>query len=138
MIKMDSKEASYIEAVEASIRERSDVFEQYFRSGEAEELVRAYYVDDALTPLFSMPDKALISGRQAITGAFETIMQAFSDCRLEQVKVHADGDLAHELGRCDLTTNDGEAMTARYSILWRRSGDGWRVQSDLFAFGDLR
>lgn len=126
------------EEAAAAIRERSDAFERYFSAGDARALVAAYYVSDAEEPLLSVPDAPLIRGSAGIEAAFGGILQMFSACTLENVEIHATEGMAHELGRCDLTGTDGTTSTARYSILWRRTAEGWRVQSDFFAFGDLR
>lgn len=124
--------------VERSIKELSERFEDHFRRGEAEKLVEDYYVSDELNPVLSTPDAPMIEGQQAIAEAFTTLMSAFSDCKLEAVAIDCDGELAHELGRCDLTDQQGQPSTARYSILWRWTNRGWRVKTDFFAFGDLR
>jgi len=126
------------EEIAAAIRERSDAFESLFAAGDAKALVAAYYVADEDEPLLSVPDAPLIHGAAGIEAAFGGILQAFSACKLENVEIHAWGDAAHELGRADLTGRDGSSPTARYSILWRKTAAGWRVQSDFFAFGDLR
>lgn len=124
--------------IAAIIREKSDRFEALFRAADAVGLINEYYVSDDLEPVFSAPDAPLLRGRESITAAFEALIAQFSDCKLEQVLIHRSGDMANELGRCDLTTVDGAAATGRYSILWVFTGEGWRVQSDFFAVGDLR
>lgn len=128
---------SFQEEAAAAIRERSDTFERHFSAGDAKALVAAYYVPDTEEPLLSVPDAPLIRGSAGIEAAFGDILQMFSACKLENAEIHATDGMAHELGRCDLTGRDGSTSTARYSILWRRTGGGWRVQSDFLAFGDL-
>jgi ketosteroid isomerase-like protein len=122
--------------VKREIRARSDRFEQFFAAGDAAGLVADYYVDD---PIMSAPDMELLRGRAAIETLFAAIMKDVATCRLEQVEVRVDRDLAYEVSRAYLGMKDPSAPQAacRYVINWRRTADGWRVESDFFAYGVL-
>jgi ketosteroid isomerase-like protein len=125
------------EDVAAAIRAASDQFEADFRSGDPERLVANYYVDD---PRIAVPDTPLQKGREAAIAVFRGLMDGFSACDLRQVEVsHGGGDIAFELGESTVHPKAaGEAPTrVRYTILWRRTAKGWRVDTDFFAWGAL-
>lgn len=132
-----SADLTPVEEVATAIRERTDRFEQNFLEKNAEQLVADYYVNDELKPVVSAPDLALLEGHAPIAELFQGLMQTFSSLRLEQINIYISGDMAQELGRCVIKDDSGETSTARYSITWRKTEDGWRVQTDFFAFGDL-
>jgi ketosteroid isomerase-like protein len=123
-----------LEDVKKEIRRRSDNFEEFFRNGDAAGLVNDYYVEE---PLMSAPDVPLMRSRAEIEGLFTEIMKGYAECLLVQEEVRTSGDLAYELGRGLLKSKDGEEGEARYTILWRKVPDGWRVELDFFAFGAL-
>jgi ketosteroid isomerase-like protein len=122
-------------SVRRAIRERSDLFEAFFAAGDAAGLVESYYVE---APMLSAPDAPLVRGREAIRAVFETLIQTISTARLEQVEVGVSGDLAYEVGRCELTMKDAsEAPPCRYLIAWRNTPAGWRAEVDCFAYGPI-
>lgn len=118
------------------VRRRSDNFEKFFKNGDAAGLVNDYYID---SPMMSAPDMPLMRSRKEITALFEAVMKEFSDCKLYQEVVRASGELAYELGYAKMTFKDSSkgAADARYTIIWRKVPDGWRVESDFFAYGKL-
>ncbi len=120
--------------VKAEIRRRSDNFERFFRNGQAAELVADYYVDE---PLMSAPDMPLLRSRAEIQKVFEGLVQQFAESRLFNEIVRVSGDRAYELGRCEIVGKDGSQSDCRYLIVWRKAADGWRVETDFFAFGKL-
>ena len=87
----------------------------------------------------SAPDEPMLRGREAIEGLFGEVMKAFDKCRLVQVEVRAGGDLAYEVSRAILEPREAAAAPTecRYMIAWRRTPDGWRVETDFFAWGKL-
>lgn len=131
-----SGNAYVVQEARQAIRARSDSFERFFAAADAAGLVGDYYVSE---PRMSAPDTPLLRGRKEIEGLFAEVMKTFSQCRLEQTEVMADQELAYELGRAFLEPRDpaGEAAECRYMIAWRKGSDGWRVETDFFAFGSL-
>lgn len=123
-----------LDDVKAEIRRRSDNFENFFSNGDAAGLVADYYVDE---PLMSAPDVPLMRSHAEIEALFTAIMETTAECRLVQEEVRTSGELAYELGRGLLKSKDGEESEARYTIIWRKVPDGWRVELDFFAFGNL-
>lgn len=127
-------DAAIMSDVKAEIRRRSDNFEKFFRNGQAAELVNDYYVDE---PMMSAPDIPLMRSRAEILKLFEGLVQQFSDAKLFNEEVRASGDRAYELGRCEITDKEGNVADCRYVIIWRKVADGWRVETDFFAYGKL-
>ncbi len=123
-----------LDDVKKEIRRRSDNFEEFFRNGDAAGLVNDYYVNE---PMMSAPDVPLLRSRGDIQGLFTELMKTTAECRLVQEEVRTSGDLAYELGRGLIASKDGEESEARYTIIWRKVPDGWRVELDFFAFGNL-
>lgn len=123
-----------LEDVKKEIRRRSDNFEEFFRNGDAAGLVNDYYVEE---PLMSAQDVPLMRSRKEIEGLFAALMEQAAECRLVQEEVRTSGDLAYELGRGLIKDKQGEESEARYTIIWRKVPDGWRVEHDFFAYGNL-
>jgi ketosteroid isomerase-like protein len=124
-----------LDAVKAAIRAASDRFEANFSAGDAHALVADYYTAE---PMMCAPDMPLIRGRGAIEALFSEIVKGVSSCRLTQREVkYGGGDLASELGAAQLAMRDGTQAEARYLIVWRKTEEGWRVETDFFAYGAL-
>ncbi|MFO7552453.1 MAG: hypothetical protein R6W80_13680 [Haliea sp.] len=129
--------ADTLSNVQAEIRRKSDEFEEHFRNGRARELVRDYYVRDR--PAMSAPDSPLLTDHESIADLFAGLMESMSDCRLYQHDVRVSGERAYELGGAFIKSRDQSAgeLECRYLIVWRNTEDGWRVETDFFAFGKL-
>lgn len=123
-------------AVKAEIRRRSDNFERFFAAGDAAGLVNDYYID---APMMSGADIPLLKSRAEIQGVFEALVKDFASCKLYNVDVRVSGDRAYELGGAEIgsKTPGQPVIDARYLIVWRKVADGWRVETDFFAFGKL-
>ncbi|PZU50165.1 MAG: hypothetical protein DI568_03285 [Sphingomonas sp.] len=126
------------DSIKQIIKDRSDLFESNFASGDAAALVRDYYVPDAMTPLVSAGDGPALIGHTAITVLFEAFMGAFEKARQVPRFISADVDLAYEVSNSYLTpSGGGEEVEYRYVATWRRCEDTWRVEADFFAPGPL-
>ncbi len=126
------------DAIQNIIKDRSDLFEKNFASGDAAALVRDYYVSDDMEPLVSAGDGPALVGHAAITGLFEGFVSAFEKARQVPRFIRADGDIAYEVSNSYLTPKGGgEEVEYRYVATWRRCDDTWRVDSDFFAPGPL-
>lgn len=120
------------------IKMRSDIFEQNFGAGDADGLVRDYYVPDAMMPLVSAGDGPAVIGHQAIIVLFKGFIGAFEKTRQVPRFISADVDLAYEVSNAYLTPKGGgEEVEFRYVATWRRCKDTWRVETDFFAPGPL-
>ncbi len=129
-------ETACLENTKAEIRRRSDRFEAFFQAGDAAGLVDDYYVEE---PVLSAPEVPLLTSRARIKDLFSGLMQQYSKCMLYNVDVRVSGNRAYELGSGMITPKDPDqpVQNARYLIVWRQVPDGWRVETDFFAFGKL-
>jgi ketosteroid isomerase-like protein len=120
----------------AAIRASTDLFEQHIRDGDAAALVRDYYVAE---PFVVPPDLPLVRDPKAIEAFFAETMKAVSDCRLEPHEIREYGDIAIELGEGTLTMKEEGAAQGkcRYLIVWKRTSEGWKVETDFFSYGPL-
>ena len=100
----------------------------------AEELVNAFYADDA--QVFP-PGQPLVNGRDAIKqlwGAFIPLLQRLS---LTTTRIEASGELAYGTGTYEMTLAQPDGCTAedrgKYVVVYRRQADGsYRVVADIF------
>ena len=100
----------------------------------AEELVNAFYADDA--QVFP-PGQPLVNGRDAIKqlwGAFIPLLQRLS---LTTTRIEASGELAYGPGPYEMTLAQPDGSTAedrgKYVVVYRRQADGsYRVVADIF------
>ncbi len=125
-----------VDSVRADIRHASDLFEQRFAACDIARLVADYYVEE---PLFSAPDAPLMRSRAQIADVLRSLATTYRECRLFQEDVRFSGDRAYELGSAKLRPREMSApsVDCRYLIVWRMTPDGWRVETDFFAFGRL-
>lgn len=126
------------EDIKRIIRDRSDLFENNFASGDAQALVRDYYIPDDMTPVVSAGDSPAIIGHAGIIALFQALMKDFVKARQVARFIRADIDLAYEVSNSYLTPKaGGDEIEFRYVATWRRCADTWRVETDFFALGPL-
>ena len=108
-------------------------FEAAFNAGDPAAAARAVYTREArVLP----PDLPMVRGRDAIAdfwaGAAKQLGATAVRLSTKELEVH--GDSAHEVGEAALTLADGEAQ-AKYVVLWKREGDEWRWDVDIWNLG---
>ncbi len=54
------------------------------------------------------------------------------DVALETEDAEGVGDLAYETGTVRLVAKDGAASSARYVVVWKRSGGSWKLHRDIW------
>lgn len=113
---------------------RNREFEARFAAHDAQGLVAAYFVGDQEQPMASPPGGVPpVRGRAALAEMFQAQFAAIRSIRLESLQVEVGGDIAFELGRAHLELNGSGSALGRYTVLWRKSDDGWRAKTDFFA-----
>lgn len=117
----------------AAIAERSRMFEDAYRAGDAARLVTSYFVGEADQPTAFPPGSAPIRGRDGLIAMFSGMIAGVPNIRLETLDVVASDTVAHEVGRAHLTTTEGASNTGRYTVCWINTADGWRAKYDFFA-----
>lgn len=122
---------------EQAVLARSEAFARNYAARDAAALARDYYTPDAR---LIAPDAPMASGREAISAAFNAIMETIRSCRLEAVELVQEGAIGYEIGRAFLQPLDSAAppVESRYLVVWSRDADGeWRAAVDKFSFGPL-
>ena len=124
--------------VKRVIKERSDLFERNFASGDAAALVRDYYVPDEMQPIASTGEGPAVVGHAGLVALFEALTSSFSKARQVPHFIRADRELAYEVSNSYVTPKaGGDDVEFRYVATWRRCDDTWRVETDFFALGPL-
>lgn len=127
-----------LEEIRKTIQAQSDRFERNFAAADAAKLVAEYYVPESLQPVVSAPDAPAVVGHAAIAALFGGFFQGFSRARQEPHFIRADGNMAYEISNSYLTPQGGGAeVQFRYTAVWRRCADTWRVEADFFATGPI-
>lgn len=120
--------------VRRALDARNREFEARFAAHDAQGLVAAYFVGDPEQPMASPPGGVPpVRGRTALAAMFQDQFAAVRSIRLESLHVQIGGDVAFELGRAHLELSGGGNALGRYTVLWRKSDDGWRAKIDFFA-----
>jgi uncharacterized protein (TIGR02246 family) len=125
-------------AVEQSIRDGADRFEQAMLAGDAAAL-SSFYADDAVVLAQGQPK---VEGIDAIRAEFDQMSPeearptAFS-LDPESIVVSASGDMAYDVGTFTYTGPgpDGTEMTdnGKYVAIWKPAADGtWKIAVDIW------
>jgi uncharacterized protein (TIGR02246 family) len=117
---------------EREIRAVNDAFVRHFNAGDAEQLVRAVYAEDARL----LPSNApTIHGRAQILDAYREILASgmgglvVDSC---EVEVADSGELAYAIGTFSVATPEPER--AKFVEVYRRQSDGsWKCVVDMFS-----
>ncbi len=117
---------------ERAIRELSDAFVRHFNAGDAEQLVQAFYAEDArLLP----QNHPTISGRSQIREALQQFLSTgMGGLTIEtyEVEVAGAGDLAYGIGTFSLARPAPDR--GKFVEVYRRQADGsWRCVADMFS-----
>ena len=119
-------------AAERELRALSDAFVRRFNAGQAEELVREFYAEDArLLP----PNLPAVTGRAAIGAAFrEFLGGGMGGLVIDayEIEVAESGDLAYGTGTFSLARPAPDR--GKFLEVYRRQADGsWRCVADMFS-----
>jgi ketosteroid isomerase-like protein len=117
---------------ESAIRALSAAFVQHFNAGAADQLVQAFYAEDArLLP----PDHPMLTGRSQIGEALRGLLEAgMGGLTIEtyEIEVAASGDLAYGIGTFSLASPAPDR--GKFVEVYRRQADGsWRCIADMFS-----
>ena len=117
---------------ESAIRALSDAFVRHFNAADADQLVRAFYAEDArLLP----PNHPMITGRSQIRQALQGFFEAgLSGLTIEsyELEIASSGDLAYGIGTFSLARPAPDR--GKFVEVYRRQADGsWRCVVDMFS-----
>jgi ketosteroid isomerase-like protein len=116
----------------SAIRALSDSFVRHFNAADADQLVQAFYTEDArLLP----PNHPMITGRSQIREAFREFLQAgMGGLTIEdyEIEVAGSGDLAYGFGTFSLARPAPDR--GKFVEVYRRQADGsWKCIADMFS-----
>ena len=108
-------------------------FENAFNSGDAAGAAREFYARDArILP----PGSETVQGGEKIAAywaAAATAPQAgVRRVQLSTLDLQPAGDAAYEIGRATLTLANGQRVTPRYLIVWKKEDGVWRRYLDIW------
>lgn len=122
--------------VPALIAERNAAFQRHFRARDAERLVDAYFVPDALQPqIYPAGSQPPVGGRATLVARFAAHFDTLAAIEPQTHAIdHVDG-MAVEIGRARLVPLDAArpVQLARYCVVWVPTPAGWRAKTDFFA-----
>ena len=114
----------------SAIRTLSDAFVRHFNAADADQLVQAFYAEDArLLP----PNHPMVTGRSQISEALQQFLDAgFGEMATDAVEVGSSGDLAYRIGTYSLGRPAPDR--GKFIEIYRRQADGsWRCLADMFS-----
>jgi len=120
---------SLASAVDAANRR----FENAFNNGDAAGAAREFYSRDArILP----PGSETVQGREKIAAYWAAAATApetgVRRLQLSTLDLQPVGDAAYEIGRATLTLANGQRVTPRYLIVWKKEDGVWRRYQDIW------
>ena len=108
-------------------------FENTFNSGDAAGAAREFYSKDArILP----PGSETVQGREKIAAYWAAAATApqtgVRQLQLATLDLQPVGDAAYEIGRATLTLANGQRVTPRYLIVWKKENGVWRRYLDIW------
>ena len=112
------------------IRMADDVFEKYFREGNAASISELYTTEGMLLPTGS----DIIQGKEAIRDFWQGAMNmGIKEAKLDILEVDLQGDSVIETGRYQLKGAGGEAMdSGKYIVIWKQEQGHWKLHRDIW------
>ena len=120
--------------LKAEIEAANRAFMEAFKSGDAAGVAGAYTEGGRLLP----PNAEMLAGKAAIQAVWQGAMDmGAKEAKLETVEVKPMGEgAAYEIGAYTLRLEPegAEAMTdtGKYVVLWKREGDRWKLDVDIW------
>jgi uncharacterized protein (TIGR02246 family) len=108
-------------------------FENAYNSGDAAGAAREFYTRDArILP----PGSETMQGREKIAAYWAAAATAprtgVRRLQLSTLDLQPVGDAAYEIGRATLTLANGQRVTPRYLIVWKKEDGAWRRYQDIW------
>lgn len=119
------------DAVRDAVDAGNAAFVKAFLAGDAKAVSELYTEDGVVMA----PGAAPARGRAAIAAFWGGAMKETRGVRLETATVESHGDLAFEDGVVHLLGSDGRESSARYVVVWKRTGGRWLMHRDIWNAG---
>lgn len=110
-------------------------FEELFNAGEAARAAREVYTRDSwVVP----PGAPLFNGLENVANFWTAAAEQMGvrQVKLETKVLKAYGDWAHEIGEATLSLENGQAVVARYVLVWKKEAGEWRWEVDVWNVGN--
>ncbi len=80
------------------------------------------------------PGADVIKGREGIANMWQGVMDSgIATADLETTEVHADGNLAYEVGTYAMKATDGKVMDhGKYCAVWLKENGQWKLHRDIW------
>jgi uncharacterized protein (TIGR02246 family) len=123
-------DVSTTETITQQLRRCNDAFEAAFPNQDSVGLAALYTTDGVLLP----PGMAEMKGTEAIQQFWQGAMQmGVGKAKLTTVEAEEYGDTAIEQGQFVLSGADGSELDhGKYIVVWKRQGDQWYLQRDIW------
>jgi uncharacterized protein (TIGR02246 family) len=104
-----------------------------FNKGDAASVAQLYTEHATALP----PGAPMAKGRAAIQAFWQGAIQSgIKNASLKALKVDQFGNAAREIGEFSLDAPDAQKQTVhvvgKYVVLWRHSGNGWKLDTDIW------
>jgi uncharacterized protein (TIGR02246 family) len=124
---------SDLTALGAAVDAANRRFENAFNSGDAAGAAREFYARDArILP----PGSETVQGGEKIAAYWVAAAAApqagVRRLQLSTLDLQPVGDAAYEIGRATLTLANGQRVTPRYLIVWKKEDGVWRRYLDIW------
>jgi ketosteroid isomerase-like protein len=119
------------EQVRVAMRQTNELFNtEIVKNGNIGALDSIYTPDARILP----PGTAMIEGLENIKTFWQQAIAAMSIKAATLSTVHAEylGDRVFEIGRADLNLADGQTVTVKYVVLWKRESGKWKWHVDIW------
>ena len=122
---MQKEKADVSDAI-ASVNEK---FVAAFSRGDAAGLASLYTENGQVLP----PNSDFITGKTAIQGFWQVLLDMGLKATLETVELETHGDTAIEVGRYTLEGEGGQTLDeGKYLVVWKQADGQWKLHRDIF------
>lgn len=120
------KEKADVSDAIASVNEK---FVAAFSRGDAAGLASLYTENGQVLP----PNSDFITGKTAIQGFWQVLLDMGLKATLETVELETHGDTAIEVGRYTLEGEGGQTLDeGKYLVVWKQADGQWKLHRDIF------
>jgi ketosteroid isomerase-like protein len=119
------------ESVRTGMQRTNDLFgSAVVKNREIDALDNIYTVDARILP----PGADSIQGRAQIKGFWQQVIAGLGvrDAKLTTVDAQAAGDSVIEVGRADLTLDEGQILAVKYVVQWKEEDGIWKWHTDIW------
>jgi len=119
------------EPVLAAMRQTNNLFDsEVIKNRKIEQLDLVYTANARILP----PGARMIEGRSHIKTFWQQTISdlGLKSATLSTVDAEATGESVIEIGRADLTVGDGQIVTVKYVVHWKKEGDRWKWHVDIW------